>query len=82
MAIALVLSIIALAASIAALVIALKNGRRTEVVKTVEKEKTVTVYAPVEHPFTYDDVTASYRLNGNLYVDGIVACMNFKNMEG
>ena len=67
----LVFSIIALAASIIALVAT--GLKRKEVIK---ETKVVEKY---EAPFTYDESKKSYRLKGNLFVDGF-ACLNKKEV--
>lgn len=58
----LVFSIIALAASIIALVAA--GLKRKEVIKETK------VVEKVEHPFIYDEKDKNYHLKGNLCVDG------------
>ena len=63
-----ILAIIALAFSVIAVVVAfVKGGKTTEVVK----EQKV-IYAPVEHPFTYNEKEKSYYLDGSLKVKGQV----------
>ena len=63
----LVFSIIALAVSIIALVAA--GLKRKEVIKETK------VIEKTENPFTYDESKKSYRLKGNLLVDGCVCYM-------
>lgn len=67
----LVFSIIALAVSIIALVAA--GLKRKEVIKETK------VIEKTENPFTYDESIKSYRLKGNLFVDGF-ACLNKKEV--
>ena len=78
--IAVIISVVALAVGIAALVIALKKQSIKETVteKQVVKTEEVTtvVHAPVEHPFVYDKENETYWLNGNLKVYGSVTCLN------
>lgn len=63
-----ILAIIALVFSVIAVVVAfVKGGKTTEVVK----EQKV-IYAPVEHPFTYNEKEKSYYLDGSLKVKGQV----------
>lgn len=66
----LVFSIIALAASIIALVAA--GLKRKEVIKETKVEE------KIETPLTYDEKAKCYRLKGNLLVDGSVCCMKLK----
>lgn len=65
----LVFSIIALAASIIALVAA--GLKRKEVIKETK------VIEKTENPFVFDEKANSYRLKGNLMVDGF-SCLNKK----
>lgn len=61
----------ALAVAIAAIVIAIKKSPAKEVVTT---EKVVRVeYAPVEHPFIYDEEENLYLLKGDLAVTGALS---------
>lgn len=68
----LVIALIALAVAVVALVIALKR----QTVKVTKETKTVIEHAPAEHPFYYDDVTKTYRLDGSLNVKGSLSCAN------
>lgn len=75
---ALVLSIIALAVGIAAMIIAIKKKPSEKVV--VEKTTKVVENAPVEHPFVYNATRKCYTLDGTLEVTGGLACL--KKKEG
>ena len=87
---ALVLSIIALAVGIAAMIIAIKKKpsekvvveKTTKVVENAPVEKTTKVVenAPVEHPFVYNATRKCYTLDGTLEVTGGLACL--KKKEG
>lgn len=68
--IAIIIAIVAVVIAIIAIVVAKKSKNFTEVVN-----KTIIEYGPVEHPFTYDEKEETYRLNGNLKVDGSVAAL-------
>lgn len=71
----LVVAVLALAASIFALITAAKKSETIkEVTKEIVKEVKVE-HAPVEHPFTYDPDNTSYTLEGNLFVTGGVSCL-------
>lgn len=63
----LALSIIALAVAIIALVAS--GLKRKEVVKETK------VIEKVDSPFVYDEERKSYRLDGNLYVDGGITAL-------
>lgn len=67
------ISVVALCCSCASLVIAIRERKRkpstiTETVVRIER-------APVEHPFTYDEESTSYTLDGNLLVTGEVSAL-------
>lgn len=69
--VALIISVVALVLAIMTYAKALKNKSVTikEVVKEVKVE-----HAPIEHPFTYDEKTDCYTLDGNIKVTGF-ACL-------
>lgn len=69
-----IITIISLAVSVTAIVIATKKQTVKEVVKTNEVVKIE--HAPVEHPFTFDKENEVYVLNGNLYVKGSVSALD------
>ena len=76
---ALIVSLIALSASVTALIVAV---RKQKTVETVTCEKVVeVVHAPVEHPFVYDEEVKSYKLDGSLYVSGFLSCLNKEGEE-
>lgn len=68
--IAIIIAIVAVVIAIIAIVVAKKSKGFKEVVN-----KTLIEYGPVEHPFTYDEKEKTYRLNGNLKVDGSVVAL-------
>ena len=69
-----VLGVISLLVSIAALVVAIRNKGKEVVVETrIER-------APVEHPFTYDEEKKAYYLDGELYAKN-VSCLKGKGVE-
>lgn len=68
--IAIIIAIVAVVIAIISIVVAKKSKGFKEVVN-----KTLIEYGPVEHPFTYDEKEKTYRLNGNLKVDGSVAAL-------
>lgn len=75
----LILALAALAASVAALIVAVKKQKAVE---TVTKEKVVEViHAPVENPFVYDEQVKSYTLDGSLYVTGFLSCLKREGEE-
>lgn len=65
---AIILAALALIVAVVALIIAMKNKR--EVIT-----KTEVRYAPVEHPFTYDEKLKTYVLNGCLYAKGFITSL-------
>lgn len=64
------IAIAAVVIAIIAIVMVKKSKNFTEVIN-----KTLIEYGPVEHPFTYDEKEETYRLKGNLKVDGSVAAL-------
>ncbi len=68
--IAIIIAIVAVFIAIIAIVVVKKSKNFTEVIN-----KTLIEYGPVEHPFTYDEKEETYRLKGNLKVDGSVAAL-------
>jgi len=74
-----VLGITALVVSIVALVIAIRKKPAEKVV--VKEETTKVVYAPVEHPFTYNEEENIYTLDGALFVRGDVTCLLGNNKD-
>ena len=66
--VAIILSAVAVILGVVAIIIAAKNKR--EVIT-----KTEIKYGPVEHPFTYDDQTKSYYLDGNLFAKGFITSL-------
>ena len=66
--VAIILAALALIVAVVALVIAMKNKR--EVIT-----KTEVRYAPVEHPFTYDEKLKTYVLDGCLYAKGFITSL-------
>lgn len=73
----LIVAVLALAASIFALITAAKKSETIkEVTKEIVKEVKVE-HAPVEHPFTYDSERSCYTLDGNIEVTGF-ACLKTK----
>lgn len=75
---AIILSVAAVVLGIVAIVIAAKNKRET--VKEIVVEKKV-VYAPVEHPFTYNEEVKAYRLDGSLYAEGFVCALDVEDKK-
>lgn len=73
--IAVILSIVAIVTSSVGIGISISRRRVVKEVTTVIK------YAPVEHPFTYDDEKKSYVLDGNLETTGSIACLKKKEVE-
>lgn len=71
----LIISMIALAVAIAALVVSLKRQ------KVVKETKTIIEHAPINHPFIYNEKQNTYQLDGNLKVTGSVSCMEMKKEE-
>lgn len=69
-----IITIVSLAISIVAIVIAMKKQTVKEVIKTNEVVKVE--HAPVEHPFTFDKENGVYMLNGNLCVNGSVSAFD------
>lgn len=66
-----VLAVAALVCSIIAIVTAAKKKE-----KVVETQQVVKVeYAPVEHPFIYDEEKGAYTLNGDLEVTGGISAL-------
>ena len=65
---AIILAALALIVAVVALIIAMKNKR--EVIT-----KTEVRYAPVEHPFIYDEKLKTYVLNGCLYAKGFITSL-------
>ena len=63
-----IIAVIALVVGIVALVVAIKKNSKT--VEVVKEQKVI--YAPVEHPFTYNEKEKSYYLDGSLKVKGQV----------
>ena len=74
--IALILSSVAVVLGIVAVVMAARNKRETVREVVVRQE---VVHAPVEHPFTYDEETRAYRLDGSLYAEGFISALDAKN---
>lgn len=72
----LAISILALAVSVVAIVMARKNAAVREVVK--EKETKVIV----DNPFTYDPKTRVYVLEGSLRARGSVVALETEEKEG
>ena len=72
-----IITIVSLAVSVTAIVIATKKQTVKEVVKTNEVVKIE--HAPVEHPFTFDKENEVYVLNGNLCVKGSVSALDEYN---
>ena len=66
--VAIILAALALIVAVVALIIAMKNKR--EVIT-----KTEVRYAPVEHPFIYDEKLKTYVLNGCLYAKGFITSL-------
>lgn len=75
--IAIILSIIAIAAAAVAIVIALKK----QTVQVTKETTKVVEYAPAEHPFYYNEKEKTYQLDGSLKVTGAVSCMEMKKEE-
>ena len=73
--IAVILSIVAIVTSSVGIGISISRRRVVKEVTTVIK------YAPVEHPFTYDDEKKSYVLDGNLETTGSIACLKKTEVE-
>lgn len=73
--IAVILSIVAIVTSSVGIGISISRRRVVKEITTVIK------YAPVEHPFTYDDEKKSYVLDGNLETTGSIACLKKKDVE-
>lgn len=69
-----IITIVSLAISIIAIVIAMKKQTVKEVIKTNEVVKVE--HALVEHPFTFDKENGVYMLNGNLCVNGSVSAFD------
>ena len=65
-----VLGIIAVVISIIALVIAIRKGKTIEVVREISRDE-----SPTENPFSWDEKNKSYRLKGNLSVEGGICCV-------
>ena len=72
-----IITIVSLAVSVTAIVIATKKQTVKEVIKT--KEVVTVEHAPVEHPFTFDKLNKIYVLNGNLCVKGSVSALDEYN---
>lgn len=70
MTVLIIISVLALLISIAALIVALRN-------KTVVRTEHTTIVkdAPVSNPFIYDNEAKSYKLDGSLYVTGSVSAL-------
>lgn len=68
-----IITIVSLAVSVTAIVLAMKKQTVKEVVKTNEVVKIE--HAPVEHPFTFDKENGVYVLNGDLCVKGSVSAL-------
>ena len=68
----LIISMIALAVAIAALVISLNRQ------KVVKETNTIVEHAPASHPFTYESKSKTYVLDGSLKVNGFVSCLERK----
>lgn len=73
--VAIILSVIAIVMSGVGIGISISRRRVAKEVTTLIK------YAPVEHPFTYDDEKKSYVLDGNLETTGSIACLKKKEVE-
>ena len=65
-----VLGIIAVIISIIALFIAIRKGKTIEVVREIGKNESQT-----ENPFSWDEKNKSYRLKGDLSVEGGICCL-------
>ncbi len=72
---ALIIAIIALAASVVAIIMARKNAATREVVKETQTK------VVVDNPFTYDPKTRVYLLEGSLMVKGSVAVLGIEGKE-
>lgn len=68
-----IITIVSLAVSVTAIVIATKKQTVKEVVKTNEVVKIE--HAPVEHPFTYNEKDNVYTLDGNFKAEGGIIAM-------
>lgn len=66
---ALIIAIIALAASVVAIIMARKNAATREVVKETQTK------VVVDSPFTYDPVLRMYTLDGGIRVKGSVVAL-------
>jgi hypothetical protein len=73
--VAIILSLVAVALGVIAIIIAAKNKR--EVIT-----KTEVKYGPVEHPFTYDDKLKTYVLDGCLYAKGFITSLFDEDKKG
>lgn len=60
-------------AALACSIVALIASRKKDAV--IEKETVKVEYAPVEHPFTYDEKKGVYLLDGSLEVKGGLSCL-------
>lgn len=69
----LVISVLALAVAIVALVISFKK----QTVKVVKETQTVEK-TPLKSPFSYDEKNKVYELDGSLLVKGSVSCLASK----
>ena len=75
--VAIILSIVAMAASSVAIVVSLKK----QTVKVTKETTKIVEHAPVDNPFYYNEKQKTYQLDGNLKVTGAVSCMETKKEE-
>ena len=75
--VAIILSIIAMAAAAVAIVISLKK----QTVKVTKETTKIVEHAPVDNPFYYNGKEKTYQLDGSLKVTGSVSCMEMKKEE-